>query len=211
MTTAIPINPKLDRDSFLVKQQHRSWMKSKYHVYDDSGNELFYVERPVKVMQRSDITIYDDETGKTPVLVIRQEHGYAALHRVYDLIDPYTDEVIAHFDRNNIKSWLRRAWEITDHDGKPMAAAREDSPAIAAARRIFEWVPYAGIVTSFIRTNFRLYVPGGDGAERQVGTFNRKFAIGDKYALDLKDDPMRLLDRRVALALGILLDTGEAR
>ena len=47
--------------------------------------------------------------------------------------------------------------------------------------------------------------------EQQVGTFNRKLSFGDKYKLDLTADPDRRLDRRIALATGILLDTGEAR
>ena len=43
MLSPTPGSGKLERDSFLVKQQHRSWMKSKYYVFDDAGNPLFYV------------------------------------------------------------------------------------------------------------------------------------------------------------------------
>jgi len=44
-----------------------------------------------------------------------------------------------------------------------------------------------------------------------VGEFNRKFTLLDRYVLDLKADGARVLDRRVALALGVMLDTGERR
>ena len=44
-----------------------------------------------------------------------------------------------------------------------------------------------------------------------VGTFNRKFTLLDRYVLDLTGDPGRMLDRRIALALGVMLDTGERR
>jgi hypothetical protein len=44
-----------------------------------------------------------------------------------------------------------------------------------------------------------------------LGEFNRKFTILDRYVVDLTDDPDRYLDRRIALALGIMLDTGEGR
>jgi len=40
---------------------------------------------------------------------------------------------------------------------------------------------------------------------------NRKFTILDRYVLDLTVDKEHRLDRRIALALGILLDTGERR
>jgi len=44
-----------------------------------------------------------------------------------------------------------------------------------------------------------------------IGDFNRKLTLLDRYVLDLRQDPDRRLDRRVALALGIMLDTGERR
>src|SRR2546422_10589484 len=50
-----------------------------------------------------------------------------------------------------------------------------------------------------------------DGSEDVVGEFNRKFRLLDRYVLDLKADGARTLDRRVALALGVMLDTGERR
>lgn len=202
---------KLDRDKFLVNQKHRSWMKSKYYVFDESGAPLFYVERPVKPLQRSDITIYHDDSRAVAALTIRQDHGYAALHRQYTLIGSESGDAIAHFDRDNIRSLFRRAWTISHPDGSVVAGAREDTAWIAAARRVVEWIPYVSILAGFVRTNFRLHVVGEGGVETSVGAFNRKLSFGDKYALDLTDDPGRLLDRRIALALGILLDTGEAR
>jgi hypothetical protein len=202
---------KLDRDRFLVNQKHRSWMKSKYYVFDETGAPLFYVERPVKPLRRSDITIYHDDTRAAAVLTVRQDHGYAALRRQYTLTDSESGDSIAHFDRDNIRSLLRRAWTITNPEGTVVAGAREDTAWIAAIRRVFEWVPYVRILVAFVRTNFRLYVVDASGGEQSVGAFNRKLSLGDKYVLDLTDDPGRLLDRRIAIALGILLDTGEAR
>lgn len=206
-----PADSKLDRDRFLVNQKHASWMKSKYYVFDEGGAPLFYVERPVKPLRRSDITIYDDDVSRQAVLVLRQTHGYAAIRRTYTLEDAATGETIAHFERHNIKSWLRRTWTVTDASGAPIAIAREDSAALAAIRRLLEWVPYVSIVVSFIRTNFRIWRVDGEGTQVECGAFNRKLSLGDKYALDLSADFGRQLDRRVALALGIMLDTGEAR
>ena len=204
------LSQKLDRDTFFVNQKHRSWMKSRYYVFDDAGVPLFYVERPVKPLQRSDITIYHDDTCSESVMIIRQDHGYAAIRREYTLFDAASTP-IAHFSRHNIKSWFRRAWEITSPDAKPLAAAREDTAALAIVRRVLEWVPYVSILVGLVRTNFQLFVAKDDGTEERVGAFNRKLSIGDKYVLDLRDDPGKRLDRRIALALGIMLDTGEAR
>ncbi len=110
---------KLHRDTFMVKQKHRAWMTSKYYVFDEAGAPLFYVERPVKPLRKADVIIYDDDTKSRALLRIRQEHGYAALHRIYTLIDEASGETLAAFDRDNIRSWLRRAWAIADPSRKP--------------------------------------------------------------------------------------------
>ncbi len=211
MTAMSMSGPKLDRDRFLVNQKHRAWMKTKYYVFDEAGAPLFYVERPVKPLRRADITIFDDDTQASSVLVIRQDHGYAALKREYTLFAPGSDEPIAHFVRDNIKSLFRRAWAVTDPQGQMIASAREDTAAIAVIRRVLEFLPYISIVMGLVRTNFKLFTVSPDGIETRAGSFDRKISIGDKYVLNLSEDPTKLLDRRIALALGILLDTGEAR
>ena len=187
-------------------------MKSKYYVFDQDGQPLLYVERPVRPLRRSDITVFDDDTCTTPLLIIRQDHGYAALARTYTLLEPGSEEPLAHFRRDNIKSLFRRAWAITDASGAPIAyGAGRIHTAIAIVRRLLEFVPYVGSIVGLVRTNFQLSVASVDGVEAHVGAFNRKLSIGDRYVLDLTGGPVTLLDRCIAIALGVLLDTGEAR
>jgi hypothetical protein len=47
--------------------------------------------------------------------------------------------------------------------------------------------------------------------ETLLGEFNRKFTLLDRYVLDLSRDRSNYLDRRIAIALGVMLDTGERR
>ena len=54
----------------------------------------------------------------------------------------------------------------------------------------------------------KIYVPDGT---TELGRFNRKLTLFDKYVLDMTSDGARTLDRRIAVALGVLLDTGERR
>jgi hypothetical protein len=44
-----------------------------------------------------------------------------------------------------------------------------------------------------------------------LGEFNRKLTLFDRYVIDVRGDVEGILDRRVALALGVMLDTGERR
>lgn len=62
-------------------------------------------------------------------------------------------------------------------------------------------------IGDFLRTNF--VIAGPDG--RKIGEFIRRFTLTDKYVLDLTSDPARTFDRRIGVALAVLLDTAEGR
>ena len=83
-----------------------------------------------------------------------------------------------------------------------LCVAKEDSFILSLLRRLIG--PFFGL----LRTNFVILAPD----EGQVlGEFNRKFTILDRYSLNMSGDANRTLDRRIALALGVMLDTGERR
>jgi hypothetical protein len=44
-----------------------------------------------------------------------------------------------------------------------------------------------------------------------IGEFNRKFTILDRYVLDMTSDSQHNVDRRIAIAMAVMLDTGELR
>ena len=59
----------------------------------------------------------------------------------------------------------------------------------------------------------RLYpgVPGPLAGDKAIGRMDRKFKLRDQYVLDLTADAERTLDRRLAIALAIGLDTLQNR
>jgi len=75
---------------------------------------------------------------------------------------------------------------------------------MAIARRIVDFVPYGELVP--IPYNFDLVSEG-----KPIGFMNRKFQLRDRYVLDLSGDHERRLDRRLAIALAIGLDTLQNR
>jgi len=60
-----------------------------------------------------------------------------------------------------------------------------------------------------LRTNY-IFLTGSLQAD-VVGKFDRKFTIFDRYVLDMSADQRHLIDRRIALAIGVMLDTGDRR
>jgi uncharacterized protein YxjI len=207
MTTT---DSKFDRDKFLVNQKRLS-IKERYFVYDEEGRELFYVERPFRFFGRRNITIYEDDSKQNPVLFIAQDHYWEAFHRNYTVKTP-DGQKIAKLSRNNLKSLFRRSWDIKDAAGVPVAHAREDSVILAVIRRLVDLIPFVGLLGGVIKTDFHFFIrQDAFGNEEKIGSFDRRIGLFDKYVLNLSADPERKLDRRVALAVGILLDTAEKR
>ena len=103
------------------------------------------------------------------------------------------------------KSLLRTTWRVRDAQEQEVAIARERSQVAAIARRVIDFVPdWGGLIP--IPYNFDILVD-----DQVVGTMNRKFQLRDRYVLDLSGDHERKLDRRVAVALAVGLDTLQNR
>jgi uncharacterized protein YxjI len=199
-----------ERDVFLVNQKMRAFGKSKFCIYDDRQQPLFYAERGVQIIpQRRDITVYADESATQHLLTLRQEHNLELIRREYTINDEETGEKVGFASRHNIKSWFRRRWDVTDASGAAFVV-QENSTFMTIVRRAVDWIPYVDMVGWLIPTNFEFFAADPAGLTK-LGTFNRKRSITDKYVLDLTADAMRRLDRRLAVALGVLLDTAEAR
>lgn len=146
------------------------------------------------------VTIYRNESRGEILLRVRQDQRWAVLTRTYTVMT-VADEILARLRKRYVHNIIRKRWYVEAPAGPVVGLAIEESIVLALLRRVL------GSLFGLLRTNFVLVRP--DGAV--LGEFNRKFTILDRYVLDLSGDPERYLDRRVALALGIMLDTGEGR
>jgi uncharacterized protein YxjI len=103
------------------------------------------------------------------------------------------------------KSLLRSTWVILDPDGTEIAIARERNPVTAILRRVIDFV---GDVGALIPIPYNFDILAG---EQTIGKMDRKFQLRDRYVLDLSGDHERRLDRRLAIAMAIGLDTLQNR
>ena len=109
--------------------------------------------------------------------------------------------ILARLRKRYVHNVIRKRWYVETPTGQVVALAIEESIVLSLLRRVL------GSFFGLLRTNFVFTHTDGT----VLGEFNRKFTILDRYVLDLSDDPQRYLDRRIALALGIMLDTAEGR
>jgi hypothetical protein len=147
------------------------------------------------------VTIYRDESRREPLLRVLQDQRIAVFTRTYTVVTA-AGERLAKLRKTYLHNIIRKRWYAATPDGEPLAMAIEDSIVLSLLRRVL------GTFFGFLRTNF-VFVRGQD--EEVFGEFNRKFTLLDRYVLDLSADAARTFDRRIALALGVMLDTGERR
>lgn len=155
----------------------------------------------IRLMVKRNLTIYSDDTKKESLLQVYQDKKVEFLVATYTVKDA-TGELLARFRKNYLYDIFRKQWNCYNPDGSMLCMAKEDSILFSILRRLFG--PFFGV----LRTNFIIVSPN---TERLLGEFNRKFTLLDRYVLDMTADSDRLIDRRIAVALGVMLDTGERR
>lgn len=149
------------------------------------------------------VSFYRDPSRQECVLEVLQDSKFMPIRRNFTVVDPKAGP-IGRMSKNILFDLFRKRWRVNDSEGEPVCTAFEDSIILALLRR------FLGPLFGLLRTNY-VIVRGADADGDRLGEFNRKLTLFDRYVLDLSADPLRSLDRRLAVALGVMLDTGEKR
>jgi uncharacterized protein YxjI len=169
-----------------------------------AGPPIAYI-RQKKMKIKEEIRFFADEAETQELLQIKARTWFDTGGSKYDVIDAQ-DGTIGLLEHVFGKSLFRSTWRVSTPEGEEIAIARERSQAMAIARRVIDFVPDVGGLIP-IPYNFDILRDG----EGVVGRMDRKFQLRDRYVLDLSDDAEKALDRRLAIALAIGLDTLQNR
>lgn len=161
---------------------------------------LFFVVL-ISMVPKRHIQFYTDSEQDQKLLEVLQDRKVMIINATYTCTDP-DGSFLCRFRKNYLYNILRKRWYLHDEQGEILAVAMEDSIILSLLRRLL------GPLFGLLRTNFIITKPD---METVIGEFNRKFTLFDRYVLDMSADQERYLDRRLAVALGVLLDTGEQR
>jgi hypothetical protein len=194
-------------DRFLIEQLVRP-MVNLYQVTPlatgetPAGGPIAFV-RQKRMALKEDIRFFADESETQELFRIKARSIIEVGGR-YDVTDP-TGQRIGVLAKVFGKSLLRSTWQILGVDDRELATARERSQAMAILRRVIDFVPIGDFIP--IPYNFVIEAPDG----RVLGGMDRKFQLRDRYILDVGADTDRTVDRRLAVALAIGLDTLQNR
>ena len=196
----------IDADRFLVDQLLRP-VANLYRVTPlaagetPAGPPVAFV-RQKKLAIKEDIRFYTDESEQQELFRIKARSAFDIGGARYDVFAG--DEKLGTLEHQFRASLLRSTWRVRGADDAELLVAQERSLPLAIVRRVIDFVPYGELIP--IPYNFDL-LSGG----RVVGGMNRKLQLRDRYVLDLSGDHDRAVDRRLAIALAIGLDTLQNR
>jgi hypothetical protein len=196
-----------DSDRFLVDQLVRP-VANLYRVTPlavgetPAGPPIAYV-RQKKLKIKEDIRFYADQGETQELFRIKARSILDFGGSRYDVLEG--EERIGLLWHKLRESLIRTAWHVGGPDEQEIAIARERSAAGAIARRVVDFVPYVGGYIP-IPYNFEILIDG-----EVAGGMDRKFKVRDQYVLDLSGDREKRLDRRLAVALAVGLDTLQNR
>jgi uncharacterized protein YxjI len=168
-----------------------------------AGPPIAYV-RQKKMKIKEEIRFFADEAETQELFQIKARSWLDTGGSKYDVIDAQ-DGNIGLLEHVFGKSLFRSTWRISATEGEEIALARERSQALAILRRVIDFVPDVG---GLIPIPYNFDILAGD---RVTGKMDRKFQLRDRYVLDLSGDTEKALDRRLAIALAIGLDTLQNR
>jgi hypothetical protein len=165
-----------------------------------AGAPVAYV-RQKRMAIKEDIRFFADEGETQELFRIKARSAFDIGGARYDV---YAGEQQLGVLEHEFKaSLIRTKWKVHLGDGGTLVAQERSMPQ-AIARRLIDFVPYGEWIP--IPYNFDLLLD-----EQPIGSVNRKFQLRDTYVLDLSADADRRIDRRLAIALAVGLDTLQNR
>ncbi len=203
------------RKRFGIAQRHRRQLsfQEAYHVRDpESSQDILWAKRK-RIGLKTDISIWESEgMEESNIALIVKDEAILDAFGKFSVIDPKTGQILAILKRHFLRSLIREKWTIRDpNTGEEIVTAQARSLLVSMIRN-FRWIPPLSLFDfflQFIRLQWDFYHK--KDRKKRIGFFDRKFSIRDNYVLDFDADDQNILDPRVAVALGLLLDSAESR
>lgn len=194
-------DPRFAHDGFRLDQLIRP-VANLYKVSalapgDEAGAPVAFV-RQKKLAIREDLRFFADERESDELFRVKARQVVDVGGR-YD-VTTAAGERVGVLQRRFAQTLLRTTWVILGPDEAPVAEVTESSTKRAVLRRVLEMVDVP------LLYHFSIFVEGA-----QVGEVRRVLTLRDRYVMTLEGDADRRIDRRLAVALLVVLDALQAR
>lgn len=184
--------------SYMIRKKFFKIFGDSFHIYDPNDQLVLYTKLKAFKL-KEDIRLYASEAMERELLTIRarQVIDFGA---TYDVIDPTVNQRVGCLRRKGLKSLLRDEWLVMDGDEREIGLVQEDSTLKAIFRRLLD--DWAFLFPQRYHVNI-----GGQEVLHARQRFN---PLIQKIDLTFSGNE-ELLDRRLGLAIGVLLSAVEGR
>jgi len=207
--------------SYIIKRKTLQMFGATLYLYGPNEELMMWGKRQAFKL-RSELQFFADETQTLEILraVPRTAMNISV---AYDVFDSRTGQKVGALQRQGLTSvLLQDKWTILDAQDREIGLAQEDSALLGFLRR------YARSLSLFFPQKFSLTLnapPSGDFAPISspsgapaplntlpVGNLARHFnPFSTRMDIDFSPDTNGALDRRLGLALAMLLEAVEAK
>ncbi len=189
------LQPAFQHNYYLFRRKVFKLFGGAFHVYDKTGRVVFYSKQKAFKL-KEDFRIYSDESQTKELLTIKTPHiiDFGATYYVQDTT---TSENVGAIKRKGLKSILKDEWVFLSSSSQEIGKLAENSMIMALLSRYFNLIPQKYTITS----------ASGRKVAEIVQHFNPFIS---KYSMSITD-PEHLIDRRLLIAVGVLLAGIERR
>ena len=184
-------------DKYFAKKSFWKFFGGEIRIFDENKQNLLFFVKQKAFKLKEDITVYSDESMSSEILKIKAR-SIIDFSAAYDVVDVSSNEKMGAMRRKGLKSILRDSWEILDTSDGVIGSVIEDSMGMALLRRF---------LTNLIPQKFQIILN-----ENQVGSLKQTFnPFVPQFNIDFSMDVEKKLDRRMGIAIVILLQIIEGR
>ncbi|EKJ87886.1 hypothetical protein CLV96_2128 [Leptospira meyeri] len=184
-------------NKYFAKKSFLKIFGGEIRIFDENKNNLLFFVKQKAFKLKEDITVYADETKSKELLKIKAR-SVIDFSATYDVVDLTSNEAIGSLRRKGFKSILKDSWEILDIKDQVVGSIDEDSMLKAILRRF---------LTNLIPQSFFITIN-----KNQVGILKQTFnPFVPQFNIDFSSDVASALDRRMGIAIVILLQIIEGR
>ena len=189
------LKPAFQQNYYLFRRKVFKLFGGAFHVYDESGNLLFYSKQKAFKL-REDFRVYSDERQAEELLTIKTPQ-ILDISATYNVQEPAAGETIGAIKRKGIKTIFKDEWIFLSKEGQEIGKLSESSIAGALLSRFINIIPQKYVIVS------------SDGRElAHIKQHFNPFIL--KYSMTIID-PAPSIDRRLLISSGILLAAIERR
>jgi hypothetical protein len=185
---------------YSIKRKLLQAFGATFYLYDSNENLILWAEQKAFKL-KEDLRLYADDQKSRELLRI-SARSIMDFSAAYDVYDSTTNQKLGAFKRKGLQSsFVQDTWILMDNNDREIGQIQEDSAILGLIRR------FVDLATLFLPQRYDMTLNG-----QPVAQYKRvKNPFSSKLDIDFSSDTNGILDRRLALALAILLEAIEGK